>query len=456
MNQDQAMGSLLGLAIGDALGTTLEFTSNPTSDRSQWHTEITGAGPFEVPVGGWTDDTSMALALGYAYKSKKGFDAEEIGANFLKWWLDGEYSWANRCIDIGAATQSALTRLKHRKEGETVYQGSTHPHSSGNGGIMRLAPSVISNARNLDQAVEESIAQSRITHASDECCLYAALLARVLFSANPFIFEVEDYVLPDSTPWEDLPSSGYVKDTFQTAMWAARNSKGFEECLLLAVNRRGDADTIGAVAGQIAGAMYGYKAIPERWRKALVWRDQMVYLAVCLHDLGLPANDDYQQMGEVQQQRFNDRSAQVRQFLKDNVAVHPTPAEITISEIVMDWSASGISGTFVLTLDQLVFEKPISFSIAQNGKPQIFLPQFHSPHGVPCSYPAIELTRPTTKAVHGLLASFFSNIKPCNAIDGPEGIRYGDSLSKRMEPSEYAELFIKLKRPHNLTMMVDK
>jgi|GEM_PF-226239 len=283
MNQDQAIGSLLGLAIGDALGTTLEFMRNPPLDRSLWHTEITGEGAFNVPVGGWTDDTSMALALGYAYKSKKGFDAEQISINFRAWWLDGEYSWANKCIDIGSATLSALTRLNYRKHGESFYQGSTSPDSSGNGGIMRLAPSVIANARNLDLSVEESVLQSRVTHASDECCLYADLLARVLYAGDPFIKDVDDYVLPDTTPWSDLPATGYVKDTFQTAMWAARNSDSFEECLVLAVNRRGDADTVGAVAGQIAGAMYGYSAIPERWLKVLLWRDQMIDLATCLY-----------------------------------------------------------------------------------------------------------------------------------------------------------------------------
>ena len=287
MNQDQAIGSIIGLAIGDALGTTLEFTHNPTEDRSQWHTEITGGGPFSVPVGGWTDDTSMALALGYAYKSKKGFDAEQISKNFVAWWLDGEYSWANECFDIGNATRSALTRLNALKiDGhQSFYQGSTAPQSSGNGGIMRLAPSVVANARNVELAVEQSVLQSQITHASEECCLYANLLARVLYAGDPFIEDVKNYVLPDSTPWSELQSSGYVKHTFECAMWAARNSDSFEECLLLAVNRRDDADTVGAVAGQIAGAMYGYSAIPKKWTKVVLWRDQMIELATCLYDL---------------------------------------------------------------------------------------------------------------------------------------------------------------------------
>ena len=286
MNQNQGIGSIIGLAIGDALGTTLEFSSNPPEDRSLWHCEITGGGPFCVPVGGWTDDTSMALALGYAYQTKQGFDPEEISKNFIAWWLDGEYSWANNCFDIGGATLSALTRLNHLRPGESFYQGATNAESSGNGGIMRLAPAVVANSSDLELAVKESVLQSQITHASEECCLYADLLARVIYAGDPFITEVADYILPDSTPWSQLPSSGYVKDTFECAMWAARNSTSFEECLLLAVNRRGDADTIGAVAGQIAGAMYGYTSIPQRWNEVLVWHDDIVSLATSLYDLG--------------------------------------------------------------------------------------------------------------------------------------------------------------------------
>ena len=319
---------------------------------------------------------------------------------------------------------------------------------------MRLAPSVISNSCNLNLAVEEAVLQSKITHASEECCLYAGLLARVLYKGDPFIKEVEDYVLPDSTAWSKLPSSGYVKDTFQTAMWAARNSESFEECLLLAVNRRGDADTIGAVAGQIAGAMYGYKSIPQRWRTVLIWRDQMIYLATCLYDLGAPEAEFYQRLGKSQKQAWDEKSSKLREFLKKNVALHPTPKEVGISKIKVAWSESGISGTFLLALDQIVLIEPMRFSIGQSGQPDIHLPMLQSPHGVPYSYAAIELTKETTKATLKLLASFFPKIKPCNAIDGPEGIRYSDGLSKRVDPAEYAELFMKLKRPHELTTKV--
>jgi len=151
---------------------------------------------------------------------------------------------------------------------------------------MRLAPAVVANHIDIDQAIEESVDQSRITHASEECILYADLMAQVLFTGDPFIPAVNDFVLPDATPWDDLLSGGYVKETFTCAMWAARNTNSFEECLVQTVNRRYDADTTGAVAGQIAGAMYGLSGIPKRWLDALIGLDSIQASAKQLYELG--------------------------------------------------------------------------------------------------------------------------------------------------------------------------
>ena len=286
MTEDQALGAIVGLAVGDALGTTLEFSRNPSPDRSTWHTEMTGGGPFGLRAGGWTDDTSMALALMQAYLDSGRFDPELIGRYFVDWYREGKFSHTGTCFDIGNATREALDRIDLGTRGSSPFQGSTHPHSSGNGGIMRLAPAVVANHTSLSEAINDSVDQSRITHASDECQLYAELMARVLLAGDPHIREVADYVLPDDTPWEDLLSGGYVKETFTCAMWAARNTRSFEECLLQTINRRYDADTTGAVAGQIAGAMYGLSGIPERWLDTLIWRDRIIENARSLYALG--------------------------------------------------------------------------------------------------------------------------------------------------------------------------
>lgn len=289
MTEDQALGAIVGLAVGDALGTTLEFSRNPSPDRSTWHTEMTGGGPFRLRAGGWTDDTSMALALMQAYLDSGRFDPELIGRYFVDWYREGKFSHTGTCFDIGNATREALDRIDLGTRGSSPFQGSTHPHSSGNGGIMRLAPAVVANHTSLQAAIHESVDQSRITHASDECQLYAELMARVLHSGDPFIPEVTKHVLPDDTPWDALLSGGYVKETFTCAMWAARTTDSFEECLIQTINRRYDADTTGAVAGQIAGAMYGLSGIPDRWLETLIWRDRIIENARALYAMGSEA-----------------------------------------------------------------------------------------------------------------------------------------------------------------------
>ena len=279
MTEDQALGSIIGLAVGDALGTTLEFGRNPSPDRTTWHKEVIGGGPFDLPTGAFTDDTSMALALMQSYLDAGDFDPELCGQYFIDWWRDGAFSSSGRCFDIGMATQNALYRFERRCKGDSPYVGDTDAFTSGNGGIMRLAPSVVANHTDLKVSVDEARKQSAITHQSPECLLYAELLAKVLWHGDPFIPDVEPYVLPDSTDWNDLLSGGYVKETFQCAMWCARNTESFEECLLHAVNKRYDADTVGAVAGQIAGAMYGYKSIPLRWLERIYWHEDIVVKA---------------------------------------------------------------------------------------------------------------------------------------------------------------------------------
>lgn len=287
MTEDQALGSIVGLAIGDALGTTLEFSRNPSADRETWHTEITGGGPFDLPVGGWTDDTSMALALMQAYLDDGDFNPELIGQYFVNWYRNGAFSHTGTCFDIGNATREALDRLDLGHRGPSPFQGSTDQYAAGNGGIMRLSPAVVANSRGLEQAMSESIDQSRITHANSECLLYAELMARVLYHGDPFVPEVEDFILPDSTPWDNLLSGGYVKETFTCAMWAARNTSSFEECLIHTVNRRYDADTTGAVAGQIAGSIYGLSGIPQRWLNSLIGLGSIKESAKKLYQLGL-------------------------------------------------------------------------------------------------------------------------------------------------------------------------
>ena len=271
MTRDKAVGAIIGCAIGDALGTTLEFRTNPSADQSQWHTEITGGGPFGLVAGGWTDDTSMMLALMDTYLECGQLDTVACARKFVDWHRNGRYSHTGTCFDIGFTTLNALTRFEATGD---PMAGDTSPSSSGNGGIMRLAPVVVANHLCRSSAVCDAVTQSRITHGSPECLEIAEKMAHVMFDGS--LEPVQDDVnAVEGLGWADLNSGGYVKETWECALWCVANTSSFEDALIHAVNRCNDADTAGAVTGQIAGAVYGFSEIPHRWLDKIVWLDEM-------------------------------------------------------------------------------------------------------------------------------------------------------------------------------------
>ena len=162
-------GSLLGLAVGDALGTTLEFKApgifQPVKD-------ITGGGPFHLKPGQWTDDTSMALCLADSLIERKGFNPVDQLERYLRWYREGYLSSTGDCFDIGGTVSSALARFEKTHE---PYCGSTDPHSAGNGSIMRLAPVPLFYANEPEEAIEKSGESSRTTHGAPtavDACRY--------------------------------------------------------------------------------------------------------------------------------------------------------------------------------------------------------------------------------------------------------------------------------------------
>ena len=282
MTKDQALGAVVGCAIGDALGTTLEFSRDPNSEPSTWHREITGGGPFNLPEGGWTDDTSMMLALMDTYLERGFLDAPHCAENFLKWFKDGEFSHRGECFDIGIATSTAL---ENYSQSSNPISGSVDPMSSGNGGIMRLAPSVVANHSDQHAARRDAVVQSAITHASEECLLIAGEMADVIWTGS---LDTVEHRLENLNrlSWSELLSGGYIRETWDCALWCVSHSDSFEEALIKTVNRRFDADTTGAVAGQIAGAIYGLSGIPERWLEKLIWRESVIEQASQLYEQG--------------------------------------------------------------------------------------------------------------------------------------------------------------------------
>ena len=163
-------GSLLGLAAGDAVGTTLEFKPPGTFAPIK---DMVGGGPFRLKPGQWTDDTSMALCLAESLIEQKGFAPANQLEKYLQWYRDGHLSSTGRCFDIGNTTQAAVKQFEETRE---PYCGSTDPRSAGNGSIMRLASVPLFFAQNPKEAIEKSGESSRTTHAAAARCRCLPLL----------------------------------------------------------------------------------------------------------------------------------------------------------------------------------------------------------------------------------------------------------------------------------------
>jgi ADP-ribosyl-[dinitrogen reductase] hydrolase len=289
--QDRARGALLGLAAGDAVGTTLEFRGR---DSYEPLIDMIGGGPFDLKPGEWTDDTSMALALADSLAVTGEFDAEDLMRRFVRWWRNGEYSVTGRCFDIGITTSSALARF----EGDgNPYAGSRDPGAAGNGSLMRLAPVAIWGVGHTsDDMRDVARRQSETTHAAPACldaCEAAALLLRALIDGGSFEAALADARVVDAVDpiatilagdWRtkargEIGSSGYVAHSLEAALWCVARTDDFRSAVLLAANLGDDADTTAAITGQIAGALYGANGIPADWLGKLAWRGRITELA---------------------------------------------------------------------------------------------------------------------------------------------------------------------------------
>ncbi len=286
----RALGSYLGLAIGDALGATVEFmTAHEIAALYRVHRHITGGGWLKLKPGQVTDDTGMALALGQALLHGGLTDTRLIADAFVRWMK-------SLPIDIGNTCRRGIRR--YMIDGTVSAQPS--PDSAGNGAAMRNLPVVLATLEDDDAFETLSLAQTRITHhhpLSDAATIALGRMTRRLLQGEGIgAAQTEAHALvaqhPDFryAPWPGR-TSGYVVDTVQTVLDAFLTTTSFEECLIKTVNRGGDADTSGALAGQLAGACYGLDAIPERWLKKL---DPAINAAVREQTIRLIARQDEQ------------------------------------------------------------------------------------------------------------------------------------------------------------------
>lgn len=240
---------IYGQAVADALGVPYEFRPRGTF----LCTGIVGHGSHNQPAGTWSDDTSMALAICDSYRELGRIDVEDIRARFVRWYRQGAYT-VDGLFDIGNATRAALER-GHGLSGEW---------DNGNGSLMRTVPLAYTDATD-----DEVRAVSAITHAhavSTEACVAMVKVARELIGGAGVADVAGDAA---GRPAKDIKSGGYVRDTYDAALWCLANTSSYAECVLSAVNLGDDTDTTAAVAGALAGIVYGVEGIPGEWLSAL-------------------------------------------------------------------------------------------------------------------------------------------------------------------------------------------
>lgn len=303
---------MLGHAVGDALGVPVEFYSRDELKENPV-TNMQGFGTYPMPKGAWSDDTSMGLAT-LDSLSNGAINYDEIMFNFGKWYYKDEYTPTGEMFDVGNTCSFAIDNyFTHKKPWDKC--GLDGERSNGNGSIMRIHPFVLfAVAKGYNNAQLSGIVKngSSLTHAHKRaisgCIIYAHILKALLETPNKlsvykgvdiareqinfnmnrmfggtmmdamYLMEMTHYYNVFShrihTMKKDkIKSTGYVVDTLEAAIWCLMNTNSYKDCVLTAVNLGGDTDTIAAIAGGLAGALYGYESIPREWLDTLIKRE---------------------------------------------------------------------------------------------------------------------------------------------------------------------------------------
>lgn len=292
-------GCLVGLACGDAVGTTVEFSPRGSFEPLA---DMVGGGPFRLAPGQWTDDTSMAICLAQSLLHREGFDAEDQMRRYVNWWRWGYPSPTGTCFDIGITVQGALSRFMANGE---PMAGSTDPQTAGNGSLMRLAPVVLRYFPDMPAVLRQARLSSQTTHGAAEavecCSVLAEVIANALAAdarrgeaarmevltvvqeglACPAVRSIAAGQYRDK-PRDAIRGSGYCVASLEAALWCFATTGSFADAVLAAANLGDDADTTAAITGQVAGAFYGIEGIPAHWRGMLFMGEEIGDMAAGL------------------------------------------------------------------------------------------------------------------------------------------------------------------------------
>ena len=295
-------GVIFGHAVADALGVPVEFCTRDELDIKSV-IDMEGFGTYNVPAGYWSDDTSMTLAA-LESLANGHLDYNEIMDNFCAWLGDGKFTPDGDVFDVGASCRKSIL-LYAGDHISAIECGQDSEWDNGNGSLMRILPFILyTYYKRCDNPVEIIHNASRMTHAHERSLIACGIYAHVVWSlledhsvesvyrglaeAERYysgreelehfsrLFELDFAALPIS----EIKSSGYVVDTLEASIWCLLNSKSYKDCVLRAVNLGEDTDTVGAIAGGMAGAVWGYSDIPEKWIKTLARRDYIEELCI--------------------------------------------------------------------------------------------------------------------------------------------------------------------------------
>ena len=302
------LNGIMGVVVGDALGCPVQFESRDEVARHPV-TGMRGYGTFNLPEGSWTDDSSLTIALLESIRRVGEIDLGDIMENFMKWLYDGEFTPYGESYDIGRGTMQAINRYKKNRKAKKC--GGDEEWNNGNGSLMRIMPACLycsvmeSSGMYSDRdAIDVIHSVGGLTHAhirsNIACGLYFFMAKYILFREGSlqeriqegltqgFAFyesyladkenlhyydRLKDLEAFKSLPADKIKSTGYVVDALEAAVWSLITTDSFDQALLKAVNLGDDTDTVGAIAGGLAGLYYGYDSIPEDWLSAIKRRE---------------------------------------------------------------------------------------------------------------------------------------------------------------------------------------
>ena len=304
--ENTVKSAILGLVVGDALGVPVEFRSREELEQDPV-TEMRAYGTHYQPAGTWSDDSSMALCL--LESLSRGVDYDDMMTRFLRWADEGYMTAHGDIFDMGIATRKAL--MKYAKGTPPLACGGAEDHDNGNGSLMRILPAALYLHRTFGpefpgkpEAYEIVHDSSSLTHAHPisliACDIYCSV-ANELLCGRSGAADIQHGIaaaksmcasLPDTAPClaqfdrvdtdvllslsrPEIRGSGYVLHTLEAALWCLLRTDSYQACLLEAVNLGEDTDTVGAVAGGLAGILYGLDRIPAQWLEVLAKRDEI-------------------------------------------------------------------------------------------------------------------------------------------------------------------------------------